>query len=65
MAEPVAGGVVREKGHAGVGEHAPQGGREAAVKVCKAGAGGDGFDGGGCGGESACCGAEGGGSRGG
>lgn len=40
VAEVVAGGVVGEEGHAGVGEHAGQGDGEAAVKVYEAALGG-------------------------
>lgn len=51
MAEPIGGGVVRQEGHAGVGQHAPEGGAEAAVEVGDAGARGDGLERGGCGGD--------------
>ena len=51
VAEPVGCGVVREEGHAGVWQHAPERGGEAAVEVGEAGARGDGLKGGGCGGD--------------
>ena len=38
MAQQVVGGVVGQKGHAGVREHAEKGGGEASVEVHEAGA---------------------------
>lgn len=45
VAQEVGGGVVRQKGHAGVGEHAQHGRGEAAVKVDESFARRDGLDG--------------------